>query len=60
MAFPCAFLLSLHQMDKHITAISWLRGVQEWLADPRFANLQRPLQKVKQKLEQFMQQAKRL
>ena len=35
-----------------------LQVVQEWLADPRFANLQRPLQKVKQKLEQFVQQAK--
>lgn len=35
-----------------------LQVVQEWLADPRFANLQRPLQKVKQRLEEFARQSK--
>jgi hypothetical protein len=36
-----------------------LQTVQDWLADPRFANLQRPLQKVKQRLEDFARQAGR-
>ena len=36
-----------------------LQAVQDWLADPRFANLQRPLQKVKQRLEDFARQAGR-
>ena len=36
-----------------------LQAVQAWLADPRFANLQRPLQKVQQRLEDFARQAGR-
>jgi hypothetical protein len=36
-----------------------LQAVQDWLADPRFANLQRPLQKVQQRLEDFARQAGR-
>ncbi|HOX58470.1 MAG TPA: hypothetical protein P5205_15530 [Candidatus Paceibacterota bacterium] len=36
-----------------------LQVVQEWLADPRFAKLQRPLQKVKQRLEDFARQSSR-
>jgi hypothetical protein len=36
-----------------------LQAVQAWLADPRFANLQRPLQKVEQRLEGFARQAGR-
>jgi len=36
-----------------------LQVVQEWLADPRFASLQRPLHKVKQRLEEFARQAGR-
>jgi len=36
-----------------------LQTVQDWLVDPRFANLQRPLQKVKQRLEDFARQAGR-
>jgi hypothetical protein len=36
-----------------------LQAVQGWLADPRFASLQRPLQKVKQRLEDFVRQAGR-
>ncbi len=36
-----------------------LQVVQEWLADPRFTNLQRPLQKVKQRLQEFVREAGR-
>jgi hypothetical protein len=36
-----------------------LQLVQEWLADPRFTKLQRPLEKVKQRLEEFVRQAGR-
>ena len=36
-----------------------LQAVQAWLADPRFASLQRPLQKVQQRLEDFARQAGR-
>jgi hypothetical protein len=36
-----------------------LQVVQEWLADPRFAQLQRPLLKMKQRLEDFARQAGR-
>jgi hypothetical protein len=36
-----------------------LQAVQEWLADPRFVNLQRPLLKVKQRLEDFARHAGR-
>jgi len=36
-----------------------LQAVQGWLADPRFASLQRPLQKVKQRLDDFARQAAR-
>ena len=36
-----------------------LQVAQEWLADPRFANLQRPLLKLKQRLEDFARQAAR-
>jgi hypothetical protein len=36
-----------------------LQAVQEWLADPRFTNFQRPLLKVKQRLEDFARQAAR-
>jgi hypothetical protein len=35
-----------------------LQVVQEWLADPRFKNLRVPLQRLKQRLDQFVQQAK--
>jgi hypothetical protein len=34
-----------------------LQVVQEWLADPRFSNLQPSLQKMKQRLEDFVRQA---
>ncbi len=34
-----------------------LRVVQEWLADPRFANLRSQLQKVQTRLEQFTREA---
>jgi len=36
-----------------------LQAVQQWLADPRFANLQQPLLKVQQRLEDFARQAGR-
>jgi hypothetical protein len=36
-----------------------LKAVQEWLADPRFGQLQQPLFKVKQRLEDFARQAGR-
>jgi hypothetical protein len=36
--------------------VASLQAVQEWLVDPRFANLQQPLQKVKQRLEDFARQ----
>jgi hypothetical protein len=36
-----------------------LQAVQDWLADPRFASLQRPLQTVEQRLEDFARQAGR-
>ena len=36
-----------------------LQTVQAWLADPRFANLQPQLQKMKQRLEVFARQAGR-
>jgi len=36
-----------------------LQAAQDWLADPRFANLQGPLQKLQQRLQQFVQQAAR-
>jgi hypothetical protein len=36
-----------------------LQAVQDWLADPRFTNVQRPLQKVQQRLEGFARQAGR-
>jgi hypothetical protein len=36
-----------------------LQAVQAWLADPRFTNLQQPLLKVKQRLEDFARQAAR-
>lgn len=36
-----------------------LQSVQGWLTDPRFTNLQRPLQRVQQRLEDFARQAGR-
>ena len=36
-----------------------LQVVQDWLADPRFASLQRPLQRVQQRLQGFARQAGR-
>jgi hypothetical protein len=36
-----------------------LQVVQDWLADPRFASLQRPLQRVQQRLQDFARQAGR-
>jgi hypothetical protein len=36
-----------------------LQTVQAWLTDPRFTNLQRPLLKVKQRLEDFARQSGR-
>ena len=36
-----------------------LQAVQQWLADPRFTNLQQPLLKVQQRLANFARQAGR-